>query len=103
MLSDAVAVLPSASVSFTTKLYGTPLAFDESVAVPEIAPVVEFSVKPDGSVPCEIDHVYGALPPVAESELLRPRAPPYDDPAVASSSEVVRIDGKATIDRSKLR
>jgi hypothetical protein len=35
------------------------------VGVPVTAPVAVLSVNPAGSVPSEIDHVYGALPPKA--------------------------------------
>lgn len=37
----------------------------EAVGVPEIMPVEEFIVRPAGSVPTLIDHVYGVIPPLA--------------------------------------
>ena len=38
-----------------------------AVGVPLITPVAEFNVNPFGSVPEVIDHVRGAVPPVAVS------------------------------------
>jgi len=40
------------------------------VGVPLIAPVEVFSVRPAGSVPLVKAHVYGAVPPLAESVVL---------------------------------
>ena len=46
------------------------------VGVPEIAPVVGFSVSPGGSVPETIEYVYDPVPPVTFS------AAEYDDPTL---------------------
>jgi hypothetical protein len=40
-----------------------------TVGVPEIVPVEEFNVRPGGSVPELIDHVYAVVPPVADSDI----------------------------------
>jgi hypothetical protein len=37
------------------------------VGVPEMTPVLELRVSPAGSEPDAIDHVYGLVPPVADS------------------------------------
>ena len=61
--SGWVAVLLLASVTLTVKL-----AVPGGLAgVPEITPVDEFRVSPDGSDPEEMLHVYGPVPPVAAS------------------------------------
>jgi hypothetical protein len=60
MLRFAVAVLLSASVTFTVKL-DVPVA----EGVPEITPVLAFSVRPAGKLPLLMLHVYGVTPPVA--------------------------------------
>ena len=39
------------------------------VGTPEIVPVEEFKVRPGGSVPELIDHVYAVVPPVADSDI----------------------------------
>jgi hypothetical protein len=38
--------------------------------VPDMTPVAELRLRPDGRLPDEIDHTYGLLPPTAESEAL---------------------------------
>ena len=48
------------SVALTVKLY-----VPEAVGVPEI--VLPLSVRPVGSEPAEMDHVYGLVPPLAAS------------------------------------
>jgi hypothetical protein len=50
------------SVTWTVKLK-VPMV----VGVPEITPVAALSVKPVGSDPLAIDHVYGEVPPLAAS------------------------------------
>ena len=62
MLSACVAVCEFASVTLTVKLL-VPVA----VGVPEMTPVLGASDKPAGSVPAEIDQVYGAVAPLAAS------------------------------------
>jgi hypothetical protein len=62
MLRFAVAVLLSASVTFTVKL-----ELPAVVGVPDITPVLEFSDNPAGNVPLLMLHVYGVTPPVAAS------------------------------------
>ena len=54
---------------------GLPLSFTDAVKVatppvvgkPEITPVADARVRPAGSAPEVMDHVYGAVPPVARS------------------------------------
>jgi hypothetical protein len=79
-----LAAATTVSVSVATALCGTPLESDTRivsksmlvvcVGVPLITPVVGFSVKPAGSAPFAIAHVYGPFPPetvsVAEYEAL---------------------------------
>ena len=60
MLRTLVAESEFASVTFTVKLL-----VPEPVGVPEIAPVPGVRVNPTGSVPDEMDHVYGSVPFVA--------------------------------------
>jgi hypothetical protein len=62
MDKDCAAVLLRLSVTW----HVTIAALQEEVGVPEITPPV-LSVKPAGNVPAAIDHVYGAVPPVAVS------------------------------------
>jgi len=50
--------------SVTLKVKG--VAATAAVGVPLIVPVDAFRDSPAGSTPLESDHVYGALPPVAE-------------------------------------
>ena len=38
-----------------------------AVRLPEITPEFAFSASPDGSAPLAIDHVYGGVPPLADS------------------------------------
>ena len=74
----------AASVTFTVKL-----EVPAVVGVPEIVPLLA-SVKPVGSDPALIDHVYGGVPP------LTPRfCGPYFVPAVPPGREVVAIVGGA--------
>ena len=60
IVSDFVAVMPSASERVTVKVWL------EAVlpTVPVIAPVAGFKLSPVGSAPAVIDHVKGAVPPV---------------------------------------
>jgi hypothetical protein len=57
--------------------------------VPEITPVLEFTVKPLGKVPVDTDQVSGAVPPVATTGC------EYTVPTVPPCREVVVIDGAA--------
>ena len=40
-----------------------------TVGLPEMVPVEEFKLRPGGSVPELIDHVYAVVPPVACSDI----------------------------------
>ena len=60
MLSDFVAVLLLASVTFTVND-----EVPDAVGVPEIAPVEAFSDRPAGSEPLLTLHEYGVVPPLA--------------------------------------
>ena len=60
-VSDAVADWEALSVARTVKVLDPAV-----VGVPEILPPAE-SVNPAGSVPLASDHVYGVVPPEAES------------------------------------
>jgi hypothetical protein len=51
--------------------------------VPEIAPFMEFNVRPDGSFPVRTDQVYGAVPPEAL------RAAEYGIPELAIGKDFV--------------
>jgi hypothetical protein len=62
MDSARLAVAEFASVTCTVKLY-----VPATVGVPLIAPVVLFRLRPDGRDPDVTPHVYGVLPPDAES------------------------------------
>jgi hypothetical protein len=85
--NDAVRGELAESVAVTVK-------FDVPAAegVPEIIPVAASRPNPAGRVPAEIDHVYGAVPPVAVSAWL------YTTPTVPSGSEagviLILADGK---------
>ena len=59
--SDAVAVFDALSVTRTVNVLAP-----AAVGVPEIVPPV--SVSPAGNVPLAIAHVYGGVPPDAESD-----------------------------------
>ena len=61
MVNAFVVVRAAASVTRNVTLAET-----AAVGVPVMAPVVALSERPAGSAPAEIDHVYGAAPPVAE-------------------------------------
>ena len=60
ILSDLVAVLLFASVTFAVKV-----DVPDAVGVPEIAPVEALSVNPAGSEPLLTLHEYGVVPPLA--------------------------------------
>jgi hypothetical protein len=64
MLNVAVAVCRGllASVALTVKLYVPAV-----VGVPEMTPVLPDNLKPAGSAPPLIAHVYGVVPPLAAS------------------------------------
>lgn len=64
----AEAELPTESTTLAVREPEPPLTL--AVGLPVIAPVVLFSVKPAGSLPDVKENVYGALPPVADSESL---------------------------------
>jgi hypothetical protein len=59
MVSDFVAVTLSASVTMTVKVCVVAV----EPTVPLMTPDAGFSVSPVGSVPDEIDHVSGVVPP----------------------------------------
>jgi hypothetical protein len=63
MVSDSAAVADDDALSVTLMVK---LAEPAVVGVPEI--VLPDSANPPGSVPLEIDHVYGGVPPVALSD-----------------------------------
>ena len=60
MLSDFVAVLLLASVTFAVNV-----DVPDAAGVPEIVPVEAFRVNPAGSEPLLTDHEYGVVPPLA--------------------------------------
>jgi hypothetical protein len=60
ILSDAVAVLPAASATFTVKV-----EVPDVVGVPEIAPDEAFKLSPAGSDPLLKLQEYGVVPPLA--------------------------------------
>jgi hypothetical protein len=62
MLSDLVVVSGGVLESLTCAVK---LKLPVALGVPEIAPVVGLSVKPDGSEPLAKDHVYDGVPPLA--------------------------------------
>jgi hypothetical protein len=65
--SDAEAVCAGEEASDTVTLNE---ALAAAVGTPEIVPVALFKLKPAGNVPVR-DHVYGVIPPVAESERMK--------------------------------
>ena len=78
--SDGVASVSVAAATVTVNAVdvdctGLPLSFTDAVKVaappvvgePETTPVADARVRPDGSAPEVMDHVYGAVPPVARS------------------------------------
>ena len=71
------------------------MEFPALVAVPVIAPVLEFKLKPAGRAPLEIDHVYGNVPPVATAvcEYAAPSVPPGN-----ADVEMTRVAGATAID-----
>ena len=68
-LIDSVRSLTSAAASVIAELRMamTQTASDvpAAVGVPEITPVAEFRARPAGSVPEDMDHVLGVVPPLA--------------------------------------
>ena len=71
MVQVWVSVLPFESTTLDVKV-----KVPAAVGVPEIAPVVAFSVRPAGNAPELIEKVYGATPPLTFS------AAEYDDPTL---------------------
>ena len=71
----------AASVTFAVKSKGNAV-----VGVPEIVPAPDI-VKPGGRLPAATDHVYGVVPPVADSVCV------YTVPAVPPNSDAVVIEG----------
>ena len=63
IVSDLVALTPSASVRVTVKVWLVAVA----PTVPVIAPVEAFSVSPLGRDPVVTDQAYGVVPPVPAS------------------------------------
>lgn len=59
------ALAVTASVTVAVKLL-----FAATLGVPEMTPVEALSVKPAGSAPDVIDHVYGVVPPLADNVVL---------------------------------
>ena len=82
------AVSPVASVNVTKNTLGP---FD--AGVPEMTPVAEFSCNPGGSVPEEIDQVYGVAPPEPASvcEYGTPTTPPGNGVDVIVRLRVILI------------
>src|SRR5690348_9034790 len=90
--NGAVVDTPAASLTFTVKLL-----VPGAVGVPEI--VAPSRVKPRGKLPLAIDHVYGAVPPLAEifCEYAVPAFPAGNDVVVITSGAAFTVIDNACV------